>query len=166
MIWLAEELKQAGKEVVAFCGARSADLMPLRSAGVAANVSDPLAPAMLYHEYARSGVGVVAATDDGSVGFGGLVGEAMAEYSRRHAEQRGEVVVYACGPEPMLEAVGQFCGQEGIDLQVCVERMMACGMGTCQSCVVRVRDEAAEEGWRYVLACTDGPVFDGDQMVW
>ena len=47
-----------------------------------------------------------------------------------------------------------------------LERMMACGLGTCQSCVVRVRDDAAEEGWRYVLACVDGPVFDGDQMVW
>jgi len=166
LIWLAEELKQAGKEVVAFCGARSADLMPLRSTDVSASANDVLTPSMLYDDYARNGVPVVAATDDGSAGFGGLVSDAMAEYSRRHAEQKGEVVVYACGPEPMLEAVGRFCRQEGIDLQVCVERMMACGLGTCQSCVVRVRDDRAEEGWRYVLACVDGPVFDGDQMVW
>ncbi len=166
LIWLAEELKQAGKDVVAFCGARGADLMPLRSTDVAANVSDPLAPSMLYHAYARSGVPVGAATDDGSAGFRGLVSEAMAGYSRRHAGQKDQVVVYACGPEPMLDAVGRFCRDEGIDLQVCVERMMACGLGTCQSCVVRVRDDAAEEGWRYVLACVDGPVFGGDQMVW
>jgi len=166
LIWLAEELKQAGKDVVAFCGARSADLMPLRSTDMAGDVADPLTPLMLYHDYARSGVPVVAATDDGSAGFRGLVSEAVAEYSRRHVEQKDQVVVYACGPEPMLEAVARFCRQEGIDLQVCVERMMACGLGTCQSCVVRVRDDGAEEGWRYVLACVDGPVFDGDQMVW
>jgi len=166
LIWLAQELKQVGKEVVAFCGARSADLMPLRSTEVASNVREPLTPSMRYREYAGSGVGVVAATDDGSAGYRGLVSEAMAEYARRHVEQKDQVVVYACGPEPMLEAVGGFCREEGMDLQVCVERMMACGLGTCQSCVVRVRDDASEEGWRYALACVDGPVFDGAEMVW
>ena len=43
---------------------------------------------------------------------------------------------------------------------------MACGMGTCQSCVIRTRDTGDPEGWRYQLCCTDGPVFDSRQVVW
>jgi len=43
---------------------------------------------------------------------------------------------------------------------------MGCGMGTCQSCVIRTRDAADPEGWRYRLCCTDGPVFDGRDIIW
>ena len=57
-------------------------------------------------------------------------------------------------------------GEPGPVWQVCMERMMACGMGTCQSCVVAIRDAADPQGWRYRLCCTDGPVFDSRQVVW
>ena len=50
---------------------------------------------------------------------------------------------------------------------------MACGMGTCQSCVVKIESPRDPHGktatgrpWRYRLACTDGPVFDSTQVVW
>jgi hypothetical protein len=43
---------------------------------------------------------------------------------------------------------------------------MACGMGTCQSCVCRARDAGADDGWSYRLVCTDGPVFDGRDLLW
>ena len=49
---------------------------------------------------------------------------------------------------------------------------MACGMGTCQSCCIRVRkpDPAepplAGRDWCYRLACTDGPVFRGAELLW
>ena len=45
---------------------------------------------------------------------------------------------------------------------------MACGMGTCQSCVIRHRPHQGEAGgeWKYKLTCTDGPVFDARDIVW
>ena len=53
-----------------------------------------------------------------------------------------------------------------------VERAMACGMGTCQSCCIRVRktDPAKPplpgKDWCYRLACTDGPIFTAAQLLW
>jgi len=51
---------------------------------------------------------------------------------------------------------------------VAVERAMACGMGTCQSCVIRVRLEKARNGrnWAYRLSCTDGPIFRSSELLW
>ena len=43
---------------------------------------------------------------------------------------------------------------------------MACGMGTCQSCVVPVHDADSDDGWRYKLCCTDGPIFDRREVIW
>ena len=42
---------------------------------------------------------------------------------------------------------------------------MACGMGTCQSCIVKTRT-AEPPGWKYSLCCTDGPVFDARDVLW
>ena len=45
-------------------------------------------------------------------------------------------------------------------------------MGTCQSCCIRVikRDPATPplvgSDWCYRLACTDGPVFRGAELLW
>ncbi len=42
---------------------------------------------------------------------------------------------------------------------------MGCGLGTCLSCVVRVRAPDRADGWRWVLSCQDGPVFDRDELL-
>ena len=42
---------------------------------------------------------------------------------------------------------------------------MACGMGTCQSCIVKIRN-ANPQGWSYKLCCTDGPVFAAGDILW
>ena len=85
----------------------------------------------------------------------------------------GRTVVYVGGPHPMMHAVAMIAGRRGVDCQVCLEQAMACGMGTCQSCVVRIEDhdkpsEGAAQGqpWRYRLACTDGPIFSAADVVW
>jgi dihydroorotate dehydrogenase electron transfer subunit len=52
---------------------------------------------------------------------------------------------------------------------VSVERAMACGMGTCQSCVIKVKNDIAalpDRQWVYKLACTDGPIFDARKLLW
>lgn len=166
LVWLAEALKAAGKNVVALCGAQSADLLPLTPVEHHKDRDDPLLPTLGYREFADHGVPVVVATDDGSAGFGGFVSQALEQYWRHNALDPRAAAVYACGPEPMLKAVADFCMAEGLVLQVCVERLMACGTGCCQSCAVRLRDTQADQGWSYRLACTDGPVFDAAQIDW
>jgi hypothetical protein len=46
---------------------------------------------------------------------------------------------------------------------------MACGMGTCQSCVIKAKNDVpalAGREWVYKLACTDGPIFDSRKLLW
>ncbi len=164
LIWLAEALRDFGKRTVAFAGARSADLLPLtRRPEVAATGGEP-APA--FREFAESGTPVVVATDDGSLGSAGSIAEVFARYLDRHPDHARAAAVYACGPAPMMRAMAGLCERRSIPCQVCLERMMGCGMGTCQSCVVRLRDQEAEDQWRYRLCCTDGPVFDSRRVIW
>ena len=166
VLCLAETLAKAGKKTVALCGARTADLFPLSvdRANPPAKSARQALPACV--EFARHGVPVVLSTDDGSLGFAGHVGEAFAEYHRANPVAPDDIVVYTCGPELMMRFVADFCERSGITCYVCMERSMACGMGTCQSCVVPVRDESDADGWRYELCCTDGPVFEAHHIVW
>ncbi|GMU24940.1 MAG: dihydroorotate dehydrogenase B (NAD(+)), electron transfer subunit [Phycisphaerae bacterium] len=164
LIWLAEALRLAGKRTTAICGARCADLLPLtRRVEVAVSGDEA---SLAFGEFADSGVPTLVSTDDGSLGAAGRVPDLFARYLDAQAAEQGSAVVYTCGPEPMMKAVARLCMERAIPTQVCLERVMACGMGTCQSCVVRVRDPAAEDQWRYRLCCTDGPVFDARQVLW
>ncbi len=164
ILWLAEAVHQAGLRAVAFCGARAADLLPLTIRAGAEVGVDP--PALAVDEFARVGTPAVVCTDDGSLGARGIIPDAFERYVEKHRDEAASAVVYTCGPEAMMRAVAVLCEKYGMPCQVCMERMMACGMGTCQSCVVPVRDATDPEGWRYRLCCTDGPVFDSRQVIW
>jgi len=164
MIYLAEALAAAGKQTVAFTGARTADLLPLRLLPDA-EVSKVPRPAVCVTEFAMLGTAAVIATDDGSLGFAGLVSEAFANWLDGRKPGAGEMVVYSCGPEAMMRAVAELSLPRGIECQLAMERYMACGMGTCQSCVVKVRADS-EAGWTFKLCCADGPVFDAADILW
>ena len=72
-------------------------------------------------------------------------------------------MIYSCGPEPMLASVAKLAAADNIECQVSMERMMACGIGLCQSCVVGVKDEGGEEVYR--LCCKDGPIFNSKDII-
>ncbi len=178
MLWLAEALGDAvtigdttaagkvDREVVAFAGARSVDLLALTVDDPSVVSRDAGVASLGAKEFADVGARVVIATDDGSLGFHGHVAGAMGEYYGQADVQTDDLVVYTCGPEVMMRAVAEFCVARSIECHVCMERAMACGTGTCQSCVVAVQDESATDGWRYELCCDDGPVFDAERLVW
>jgi dihydroorotate dehydrogenase electron transfer subunit len=103
---------------------------------------------------------VTVTTDDGSAGERGLVTDALPDAIARTGAQ----VVYACGPMPMLRAVSRIARDHAIVAQVAVEESMACGVGVCMTCVLPVRGDDGRS--RFVRACVDGPVFDGDRVRW
>lgn len=76
-------------------------------------------------------------------------------------EQRKEVCIYSCGPEPMLEAVVSVAKEYELPVQVSLEEYMACAVGGCAGCVVEVKTELGSAMKR---VCVDGPVFDGHQI--
>lgn len=171
MFYLAEALAQAGWSGCAFVGATTADLLAMTM--TAAPPADGQ-PAHTAAEFADLGLPVVVTTDDGSCGMRGLITDGLRVFLKAQpAAQRPQTVVFTCGPMAMMKAAADLAHQFDIECQVCTEQSMACGMGTCQSCVVRVRDAAAPHGrtsdgieWRYRLGCTDGPVFSAADLVW
>ena len=114
------------------------------------------------------GVRLVLATEDGSAGDHGRVTVPLERELRVAAgdlQSSGrEVMIYACGPEPMLEAVAHVATRYDRSSQVSVERVMGCGLGGCYSCVIPVRD--GRDGEHYVRSCIGGPVFAGADIVW
>ena len=168
MLWLAEALARAGVACTVFCGARSADLLPLQLVADAAVQPDATAATarLCVAEFARVNVPAVISTDDGSAGWRGSVADAWRQWSATQAEPAAQRVVYTCGPEPLMRSVAETCVADSVQCYVCLERAMACGIGTCQSCVVPVRDTSDADGWRYALCCTEGPVFDARDVHW
>lgn len=69
-----------------------------------------------------------------------------------------EVEIFACGPTPMLEAVTRVAKRFELPCQVSLEEFMACAVGGCAGCTVKVNTPAGPAMKR---VCVDGPVFDG-----
>jgi NAD(P)H-flavin reductase len=93
------------------------------------------------------------ATDDASIGRGGVVTDLMSEELDRDAH----TTVYACGPPAMLEAVRALCRERDTPAQLALESGMACGFGACFGCVVPTRRG-------YLRLCVDGPVLDAAEL--
>jgi dihydroorotate dehydrogenase electron transfer subunit len=83
-----------------------------------------------------------------------LAGEWLGTLSARELD---EVELFACGPTPMLAAAAQLARRYEVPCQVSLEEFMACGVGGCAGCTVRVR---TPEGDAMKRVCVDGPVFD------
>lgn len=108
----------------------------------------------------RAAKTVVVATEDGSVGMHGTVGEVLPTLLARTRSE----VVYAAGPVPMLHAAARVAEQHGAWSQTAVDLPMPCGTGLCAGCVLPV---VGEDGvTRMARACTEGPVLRGDRVRW
>ncbi|MFP4355962.1 MAG: dihydroorotate dehydrogenase electron transfer subunit [Phycisphaerae bacterium] len=164
MIYLAEALGQAGRDTNVFVGAQRASLLPLQLAP-GATPADDGTPRPCLSAFVGHTAGQVVATDDGSLGTRGLVTEPLTAWLDELPFGPQQLVVYCCGPEPMMRAVGEICIRRGIECQLSMERSMGCGMGTCQSCICKTK-APTQSGWAYKLCCTDGPVFQADQLIW
>jgi dihydroorotate dehydrogenase electron transfer subunit len=134
---LVEELARRGATVMLAQGAPTADRLLARE---------------LFETLCER---TAIATDDGSAGTCGLVTDLVEGMI---ATERPDVV-YACGPEPMQRTVAVQAAAAGVPCQVSLERLMACGIGACLSCVV-----STVAGRK--RACVDGPVFDAVEVLW
>ena len=92
---------------------------------------------------------------------GFVTGLADAWLGSLDAATRDQVEVFACGPTPMLEATAAVARRHGLPCQVSLEEFMACAVGGCAGCTVRV---ATPEGPAMKRVCVDGPVFDADAV--
>ncbi len=165
LLWLAEALTNAGITTTAMIGSTTKELLPLQHEGNPAPYEDAREARLSSTEFARANTPAIISTDDGSFGFKGNVVEAFKSHVSANASESSRAVVYTCGPERMMQGVAVFCAANDFECYVCMERSMACGVGTCQSCVVTVRSEGPGD-WRYALCCTEGPIFENSQIIW
>ena len=139
VFFLMDELIASGKNVTLLWGAKQADEI------------------FGLPDLESSGVEVMIATEDGSLGLCGLVTE-LLEQKLGDLNDPNAVRGFVCGPEPMLRCVQDIAKNTSFDWQVSVEERMACGMGVCIGCAV-----STTEG--YKMVCSDGPVFDLKEVV-
>ena len=98
---------------------------------------------------------VHVATDDGSLGVHGFV----TAISDGLIASGAYDYLAVCGPTPMMRNVARPALAAGVACQVSMEKLMACGVGACLSCVVETTTGRKR-------CCVDGPVFDAREVVW
>jgi dihydroorotate dehydrogenase electron transfer subunit len=96
--------------------------------------------------------------------YPGFVTELGREWLRSLDEsQQRQVEIFACGPTPMLRAAAALARDFGLPCQVSLEEYMACAVGGCAGCTVRVNTPTGPAMKR---VCVDGPVFDAAVIDW
>ena len=94
--------------------------------------------------------------------FNGFVTE-LAEAWLQTADnvRLAETQIYACGPTPMLQATARLAKKYDLPCQVSLEEFMACAVGGCAGCAVKVQ---TADGPAMKRVCVDGPVFEASQV--
>lgn len=113
----------------------------------------------LKQKIEKNDFALLCATDDGSLGFKGLVSDLFLQElqkSRPHG-------IFACGPEPMMEKIARMAKVKDVPAEFSLESIMGCGIGACWGCVRRIKKNH-NPSW--LKACQDGPVFSRDEIIW
>lgn len=107
---------------------------------------------LLLTDFQRLGETFVT-TDDGSLGERGFVSQHSVLSQRTFSHMA------VCGPKPMMVSMARLARLANMPCEVSLENRMACGLGACLCCVEKtVRGN--------VCVCTEGPVFNIDELNW
>ncbi len=72
-------------------------------------------------------------------------------------------IIYSCGPKIVLQLVCELAGKNNIKAEIAMEKVMACGIGGCRGCVIKLNKN---DGVKNASVCADGPVFNGSEVIW
>ncbi len=134
LLWLGREAKGVGATPVFLLGART---------------EKEILEQQLFAETGQ----LYITTEDGSFGEKGVV------TNHTVLSEGGFDRIQVCGPKPMMMAMADYAREKGIDCEVSLENMMACGVGACLCCVEKTR-----KGHQCV--CKDGPIFNTKELLW
>lgn len=137
MFCLANSLYKSGFEISLYYGARTEALL-----------YTPVKANKLPFE-------TILCTDDGSFGNKGFA----VQYFEKDAGLFD--MCYATGPDVMMRAAAKICKEAGKPLEVSLEETMACGIGVCGGCLVKIEKNGVRDMKR---CCTEGPVFNGAEV--
>lgn len=141
---LIESLKG---EAVVFYGARNADDLFMIDA---------------LKELSRE---LILCTDDGSLGRPGTVVDALRDFVAESGQR--PLQIFGCGPRGMLAGLARLAMERDIPAEVSLEEHMACGVGACLGCVVKMRTTGfPDTDQLYQRVCKEGPVFNVTEVAW
>ncbi|MDY6854392.1 MAG: dihydroorotate dehydrogenase electron transfer subunit [Thermodesulfobacteriota bacterium] len=135
---------------------------------------------LCIEDFRGIGIDVRVATEDGSLGCKGVVTDLLLDYILSEDHMAGaSPYCFACGPEDMLKEVSKVVIERELACQVSLESKMACGVGACMVCGIETKPQLGDirkgpvlksarqkEETGYKRVCTDGPVFDCNEIIW
>ena len=164
MVFLAEALAERGGTPLVLMGSEipfpftpTTSRLPVPGLPAGVTAAMPLMENLGVPSRLSSGAGFAGC-------YRGFVTELAREWLRALGEDgRREVEIFACGPTPMLKAAAMLAQDFGLPCQVSLEEFMACAVGGCAGCTVRIN---TPQGPAMKRVCVDGPVFDAAAVDW
>ncbi len=98
-------------------------------------------------------------TDDGSNSKKGSI----CDYLEQIISDFKPKKIVSCAPHPVLKFVAQIAQKHSIESEVAMEKIMACGIGICRGCVIKIKKDGKIQN---ATVCKDGPVFNGEEVLW
>ncbi len=140
-VFLAHELKRLGQSMIIFYGGKTREDLPL------------------IEDLEKNGFNLRLSTEDGCLGFKGLITELL----EKELPSLNPACLYVCGPEAMLVEVARISRTWRLKAEFSLEARMGCGFGVCYGCVWPIRQGEKIE-WTRI--CLEGPVFPAEAIAW
>ncbi|MCX5667877.1 MAG: dihydroorotate dehydrogenase electron transfer subunit [Candidatus Omnitrophica bacterium] len=136
---------------------------------------------LCVNDFKKLGAEVIVYTEDGFLGKKGLVTDGLNSLLSTINYELS--TIYACGPAAMLKTIAKIAEAKRVPCQVSMEERMACGVGVCLGCPIKVHTTSTQYAiprtthfvrargrrntqYAYKMACKDGPVFNAKEIVW
>ncbi len=79
-------------------------------------------------------------------------------------ENKKPDMIFGCGPQIMLKNLYKsIIKNKSIPSYFSMESIMACGIGTCMGCAIKIKEK---DNIKFKRVCKDGPVFNADLILW
>ena len=113
---------------------------------------------ILEEEFKKVSTNLTITTDDGTYGEKGYA----IDFLESDIDTKNIDSIFACGPLPMLKRVKEIAEKKNIYCQISLEERMACAIGACMGCSVKLA--TADDSVQYARVCKDGPVFESNKV--
>ena len=91
--------------------------------------------------------------------YGGTILDFVEPYIQKFNPEK----IYACAPDIVLKKISEIASKYQIETEAALEKTMACGIGVCKGCVIKVIKNGEIQN---ATICHDGPVFKASEVVW
>lgn len=102
-------------------------------------------------KFKKLGWKVSVSTEDGTKGYKGFITDVLEK------KLKNNDTLFTCGPTPMMKKVLDIAKSKGVRGFASLEEKMACGIGNCQGCAVKIKGQ-------YKMTCKEGPVFKIEEI--